>query len=232
MCAALIVTGFILGSLYTLQANLREYHRLSAKPPYQPVYSALLANFYNDRRYPELNVSVSDLNPEYQKINVEVFQIALDRRPLYEELTRRQFMSKFSKEWPLFLRHFMQNIVWLWDKDHLSAYTDVFYPYDIIPVRIYNLILLLLALAGIVRFAVSGPVRALRNPFFLFTVTGIAFVTFTFALVSNETRHTIAMYPLIIVWSGSGLMTVLDLPFLHRRTTPVSLEQGKKDDTI
>jgi 4-amino-4-deoxy-L-arabinose transferase-like glycosyltransferase len=202
------LTGFIIGSSYTLIANWHEYKLVSIKPPYQPIYSSLYANFYKGDRYPELDVDLSRTSPEYQQINFEVFQIALDKRPLYESIMKAKWLEKMKTDWPLFLRNSVLNLVFIWDKDHLSTYRDVFYPSDRQLVRIYNFFMLFLSGFGLIGFAKDKRWPAAANPVFLATVSFIFINSFSFALISNETRHTLPMYSLIFLWAGYGIQVV------------------------
>jgi 4-amino-4-deoxy-L-arabinose transferase-like glycosyltransferase len=217
--------GLCLGSAYSLISYYADYRVFSLTPPYSGTWIGLAEIYDNDFRWIELNSELSHfmINPGYVTIADEYNSVTdLSQIPMPKDqipVVTRQipqldlkykhiFYERLPHEWPKLVHNVWQNILWLWDKYHLSAYTDEYYPADLIPVRIYNMVMLLLFATGIIGYAVKNMTLTIRSPVFGFTVLLFCYMTFAFSLVSNETRHTIPFYPLVFLWAGRGISTV------------------------
>lgn len=200
--------GFLIASSYSLVSYYKNFKVLSLVPPYSSFYGGLYQNFYNDRRYPELAIDFPKINPHYTRVAMEYYQTEIPDKPLYEKKYQALFWQKFQKEWPLFFMNMARNMVFMWDKDHLYAYTDPFYPYDKIPLRIFNIALLFLFLAGVVAYLKREKLKTLHSPLAVYTIFLFFYITFIFSLVSNESRHSMAFYSLMMLWAGRGVVKI------------------------
>ncbi len=201
----LLCSGFLLGSAYMPIANYANYGKASFTPPYNWMWGVgLYSNFYRETRKSEIE---SPLNKtpnltEWRIFDEYLYADSLETTANLEKKYKALFIEKIRTDWLLFTKHQMQNIIWLWDKNHLSEYIDPYYPANEIPVRIYNFILLVLSVFGFSHYAKR---KTLRDPFSLLTFSLFLYITFMFSLVSNESRQTLAFYPLIFLWAGYGI---------------------------
>lgn len=195
------LAGFLIASSYTLIVNYKTYGRPSFTPPYTTVGGQIyLTMFYADR-YPE--VEFWGVNPEETRVYEEYRQTPLSGLSGWNKRYMNLFYAKLLSEPSTFVSHYMKNIFWLWDKDHLFTYEDPWYPADRYVLRVANLLLLGLGVFGIIHY-LNGGLRMLREPYSIVTLVMAAVMTLQFPLVSNENRHTIPFYPLLFFWAAYG----------------------------
>jgi hypothetical protein len=200
------VSGFLLASSYSLFTNYNSFHVISLKPPYGGIYGeGLYSGFYNDKRYPEINIDTAKINPVLMDIRNESLTLKPEDRGKFDEKYRKLFWNKFRTDWKVYIANTFRNMFWIWDKDHLFIYKDIFYPWDKYMVRIYNIILLVLFLLGLGWELIKKKLKAIYNPVFLYTFLIFIYITFFVTIISNESRHSVAVYSMIILWSGYGL---------------------------
>jgi 4-amino-4-deoxy-L-arabinose transferase-like glycosyltransferase len=197
--------GFLLASSYSLISNYQFYRKISLVPPYHGFYGGLYQNFYNTFRYPELLDNFRYVPPEYTNLVVEYFQTPIEGIKAFEDRYKILFAQRIRTDWVLFLKITVQNALWIWDKDHFSAYTDIFYPWDKYPIRIYNILLFTFFIIGILKYGLLHKLKSITNPIFFFTLSLFFYITLLFPLVSNESRHSIPFYPLLYLWAGYGI---------------------------
>jgi 4-amino-4-deoxy-L-arabinose transferase-like glycosyltransferase len=215
------VSGFLIASSYSLYSNYRNFNKISLTPPYTSKYLNIYSNFYNTMRYSEIITDYIKVDPKYSEIINEYF-IALDYNDLtkvikVDEKYKVLFFEKIKTDWPIFLKNTMQNLVWLWDKDHLFAYADPFYPADIIPIRIMNIFLLALFIIGIIAFIIQRRTKIFRNPVMIFSVLFFLYLSTAVPLVSNESRHVMIYYSIIMLWAGYGIYTFFHIFYRKRK---------------
>lgn len=200
-----ISAGFIIGSSYSLLAYYRYFHRLALTPPYNLGMTMLYWNFYNDR-YPELLVDFPKVNPEFARVLLEYHTTYFLKTPAFKKKYNDLFWKKIQSEWPLFVRNTFRNVVWIWDKDHLFVYTDRFYPQDRWTLRVTNIVLIVLFFTGFIKYSLNQKKKILQNPLVIQTSLLFISITFLFTLISNESRHSMAFYPLLLLWGGYGFV--------------------------
>jgi hypothetical protein len=201
----LTLAGFLIISSYSLYSYYITYQTVSLVPPYTNFYHDLYMNFYGNFRYPELLDNSANIDPTYEYLGHEYFTIPLTGKRKYDLEYKDKFFQRLKTDWPEFAKQVLRNIFWMWDKDHLSVYKDIFYPYDIWPIRIYNIVLLVCFLAGVFFYIRKKGIGAFQKPIVQFTIILFLYITLTFTLVSNETRHSMIFYSLIILWAGYGI---------------------------
>lgn len=196
--------GFFLASLYSIRGNFKHFHVLSLTPPYNPGMIAFYMSFYQTSRYPELVSQYPEMNKTYYQINLEYYTTYYTWIPQLKDKYAKLFWQKIRKDWPVFIQNTVRNIFFIWDKNHLFAYADPFYPKDRWFIRIYNLILLSFAGIAMVNTVMKKRIRTLKDPFVLFTLLLLGYITGAITLVSNESRHSLFFYAVLFVWVGYG----------------------------
>lgn len=194
--------GFLIASSYTLIINYRSLGKIAIAPPYSTMFGQTYVMSFFAGRYPE--VEFWGVAPELTRIMAEYAETPNAQIPEWNKRYLNLFVTKAIREPINFLSHYLQNMFWLWDKDHLSVYEDPWYPADRYPLRVINLIVLGLGIVGFVRYLKKGW-KSWREPFILLTLVLAAIMTLQFPLVSNESRHTIPFYPLLFFWAGYGI---------------------------
>lgn len=206
----IVTIGFITASLYSLIGFRQKYGKVSIVPPYSLGTSALYANFYNDR-YPEF---ISDypqkVNPKFYEFNLEYHTTHYLDLHAFKKKYTGLFWEKFQKDWPLFFRNSIRNVFWMWDKEHLYAYEDHFYPQDKWPLRIGNIALFMTAFIGLIDILKKKEKSGEEKRIIFFTCVLFLYITLFFSLISNETRHSLSFYPLLFFWSGNGIFLILN----------------------
>lgn len=196
------LTGFLVASMYSLIGNYQNYGQLSVVPPYGMQSGILYGMFYLER-YPEI--------PQDPPPPREFTNMALDfgSEPIpkteFNKKYRRLFWEKMRTDWPIFARHMVSNVIRLWDKDHLYVYEDPFRPYDLWPLRLGNMMLLICFFLGLGSYIWQKRSSAFREPLTLFTIFLFSYMLIAYPIVSSESRHTIAFYPLLILWAAHGM---------------------------
>jgi hypothetical protein len=221
--AAIVIgyAGFILASSYSLIANYVNFKVISVTPPYSREWTTIYSTFFLNFRMPELTVQVYEMpwDSEFTNLDTE-FNVAPDKlKPQVDQKNKELLLARLRTDWRIFLDHYLHNIVWLWDKYHLSYITDDFYPPDVMPIHIYNGMLLFLFAVGFGGYIVKRGISVVfSNPVILFTVTLFLYETFVFALVSSESRHTLPFYTILILWAGYGLHLLVSIFNLRKRS--------------
>jgi hypothetical protein len=193
---------------YLFIANYVQYKVITITPPYTDTWGGgFYSNFYNDSRYNEVANS-SQMNLTFVQLASQFHDIPLSDKLEYEKMYKTLFFQKIRIDWPIYLKNTLRNMLWLWDKEHLYQYVDRFYPYDKWSVRVGNIILLVFCVIGLVRYYLINQSNFFRNKVVLFSLILFSYITIIFSLVSNESRHTIAAYSLLIYWSGYGLSII------------------------
>ncbi|OGG08693.1 hypothetical protein A2154_01740 [Candidatus Gottesmanbacteria bacterium RBG_16_43_7] len=205
----LSAAGILLASSYTLVANYKTYNRIAINAPYHSFYLGLYQTFFMNWRYPELTRNYKYINPEYARIVEEYYYTPLPEKYKIEEKSKKLFMARIRQDYAMYTKNVIQNMIWIWDKDHPFYYEDPFYPMDTVPVRIFNFIILVLMAVGILSFVKKYRLKSLQNPIFLLSSCLIIYITVMFSLVSNESRHSISAYGVIVFWAGIGLAQII-----------------------
>ncbi len=203
--------GFLLASFYSLVGNWRQYKLISITPPYNPGIIAFYMNFYQTKRYPELITQFPAIDKDFYRISLEYYTTYYTWIPNLKEKYKNLFWQKIRTDWPTFLQNSVRNKFYIWDKDHLSAYTDPYYPQDRWFVRSYNLFLFLLFGVGVVDTIIKKKRLIFLDPLILFTLLLFLYITAAVTLVSNESRHSLLFYALIFIWAGYGCCVILKL---------------------
>jgi 4-amino-4-deoxy-L-arabinose transferase-like glycosyltransferase len=199
--------GFLISSSYTLYANYTVHKVITITPPYTSTWGmGFMPTFYMDFRWPELMVESEIQNdPDLGILYHEYAYTSDGDKYRYDQKYKQLFFQKLQTDWPIFLNNYLHNIIWTWDKYHLSELWDLWYPADTIPLRFYNIGLCLFFIIGMIAYIIKKGIRSLSNPVFLFTLIFFLFMSFLIPLVSTESRHSLPFYSLLIMWSGFGL---------------------------
>lgn len=208
----LFLPVFLICILYPLNANYRLYHTVGIGPPYHTTYGLLyiFSGEYKGR-YPELAVDFQEpVDPTFVSVMNEFYEYERNNpqaMPVYGEKYETLFWSNISSRWPFLLKNTVGNMIRIWDKRFLFLYTDPLYPRDTIILRIGTVLFLSLSFSGFLLF-----VRRNRStgtlPVVLYTVSLFLYISFVFALVSNETRHALPFYPIASIWAGYGIVLI------------------------
>lgn len=202
------LVGFLLASSYTLIINYKSFGQVLFTPPYSTIGGqTYLMMFYADR-YPE--VEFWGITPQLRRMYEEYESTPNSQISDWNKRYISLIFPKLASEPVNFLSHYVKNLFWLWDKDHLSVYQDSWYPADRYILRVINLVFLGLCIVGIVRYLGRG-LKALHEPFVVVTLILLAVMSLWFPLVSNESRHTIPFYPLLYFWAAYGIGTLMKL---------------------
>lgn len=199
------LAAFVVASSYSLYGYWTRYRVVSIVPPHNLTYEIVYLNFFR-WKYPEVEYKGTD--PEYERVIQGYYNTPEGDRPAYSAYYKELFFRRLKTDWRLYLTNLAWNAVWLWDKDHLYHYIDPFYPEDRLPVRTINALLIFSFVVGITAYGVRKGLRALRQPVFLYAASLFLYITFLFSLLSNESRHTLAFYPLLILWAGYGIARI------------------------
>jgi 4-amino-4-deoxy-L-arabinose transferase-like glycosyltransferase len=201
--------GFVLASSYSLVINYKTFGKPSLVPLYNLKYEIIYLNFYR-WKYPEVEF-MGEL-PEYGQVVQSYWNTPLAGKAAHSEKYKQLLIARLPGEWPVFVSNLFQNVLWLWDKDHLYTYADRFYPADRWPMRILNIGLISLWGIGVIWEIGKKGRKILYEPVFVFSVLLFAYITALFPLLSNESRHTIIYYPLLSLWAGNGIQFLLSFP--------------------
>lgn len=202
------LAGFLFASSYTLIINYKTLGKIALAPPYSTIFGqTYVMSFYADR-YPE--VEFWGTAPQLSQIMAEYEHTPNAQIPEWNKRYFTLFVTKAMHEPLNFLSHYLKNIFWLWDKDHVSVYEDPWYPSDRYILRVVNLIVLVLGIVGIIRYVGRGG-NSLREPIVIVTLALAATMTLQFPFVSNESRHTIPFYPILFFWAAYGIEKLLRL---------------------
>lgn len=222
VCVALF--GLVLASSYSLLGNYHKHKVFSLVPPYNLGLSLVYLNFYQ-ARYPELSKDIpSGFDPKFDEIILEYHRTNYRQIPNFRKKYTILLFQKLKTEWPIFLKIIIRNIFLMWDKEHLAAYTDPFYPKDIWPLRILNVCIFALFLVGLIFSILKEKIRERGKPLLFYTVFLFLYITLFFPFVTNETRHTLPFYPIFFLFAGIGLYKITDYLSHHLKLfTKVSI---------
>ena len=211
--------SFFIFSLYSIPANYFTYQKIRLTPPYNRAWSLLYMNFY-DYEYPELFIEEKNIHPELKKIMQEYFSASLTRNEReVEELNdkyRMLFWKKLKTTSVNFLINYNKNILRIWDKTHMAAYIDPYYPADKWILRAVNVTSLLLFLTGIYGYIRKQKGKIINSPLIMYTLLFFLYITFLFPLLTNESRHSLIYYSLIYFWAGYGFLLIYNYVFKKR----------------
>lgn len=203
------LAGFLLASSYSLVINYKTYGRISFTPPYTTLGGQIYLTMFYANRYPE--VVFWGVSSEEARVYEEYRLTPLSELSNWNKHYLNLFITKLINEPLTFIVHYIRNLFWLWDKDHLFTYRDPWYPDDRYPLRVLNLIFLGLSILGIAEYLRRDRNRALHKPFVVLTLILGLVMSLQFPLVSNENRHTIPFYPLLFFWAAYGMEILLNL---------------------
>lgn len=201
----IFLVGFLIASSYTLLTNYRTFGRVLLAPPYSTMFGQTYVMSFYAGRYPEVEFWGVDSHLTEMMAEYEITPDA--QIPAWNKRYFQLFVMKATHEPLNFFSHYLKNIFWLWDKDHLFVYEDPWYPADRSILRVVNLIFLGLCLVGIIRYVRCG-LNVFHEPFVMVTLLLGATMTLLFPLVSNESRHTIPFYPLLFFWSAYAISRI------------------------
>jgi hypothetical protein len=200
--------GIFVMSIYSLYAYHETYRVLSFVPPYN--FSGFIySTFFQTKPHAELLLMDQDFEPIYYELGADWHQAPISERKSVNEKYLGLFRKKFAKDLPLFLHHYARNMIWIWDRDHLFYYRDLWYPLDRWPVRFVNIFYLGLFGVGFFGFIKSRWQTILQNPLVLVTSLTFGLITLTFTLVSNEVRHSLVFMSFLALWAGNGAVVLV-----------------------
>lgn len=199
--------GFIIASSYTLIMNYKTFGTISFTPVHSTNAGQVYLSTFVAGRIAEVENSGIRTEAEVSRIYSEYANTPVSQIPQWNKRYSELFFSRLKSEPFTFLSHYISNMFWLWDKDHLFTYLDPWFPKDRYILRIVNLTLLGLGILGIGRYLKRGLTR-LSEPFMIITLVLAVVMTFEFPLVSGESRHTIPFYPLLFFWAAYGMGTI------------------------
>jgi len=194
---------------YAVAANYLKFGVISVGPPYyMSVGTLLYLGQYLDRTT-EFIPDYIYLSSEPVKVINEYFGLAtgnLSGIAGYNDHYTRLFLTKLQENWQPFAASLGRKVFLFWDKRHLFVFNDPYYPRDLWPLRITNIMYFLLASVGFIA-SVSGFTKK-RRPFMIFSLTLFAYMSLAFPAVSTLERHSLPFYPVLIVWAGYGAWRV------------------------
>jgi 4-amino-4-deoxy-L-arabinose transferase-like glycosyltransferase len=197
--------GYIIANSYSLVSYYKTFGIISVIPPYAQVWGNLLTHYVDNDRWPEVQGQLPPWmwNMEFNHIAAEYAVTPYTQWPQIEQKNRILFFRKFPTDWRHFLFNTGRNIIWLLDKYHISEFYDPYYPGDIIPIRIYNILLFCFCFWGILVYHFRN--RSARSNLMLwFTISLFFNITLFGSFFDNESRHTLPFYPLLMLWAGQG----------------------------
>lgn len=200
------LVGLCIASSYTLFVNYQKFGKILLVPPYSTMFGQTYVMSFYAGRYPE--VEFWGVAPQLSQVMAEYEHTADFQIPQWNKHYLNLFIAKIMQEPFTFFSHYLKNIFWLWDKDHLSVYVDPWYPKDRYILRIINLVTLGLGVLGIILYMRRGW-KTFREPFIIVTLLLVATMSLQFPLVSNESRHTIPFYPLLYFWNAYAISRLL-----------------------
>jgi hypothetical protein len=204
--------GFMIASLYSLISFYAMFKVVSVGPPILQSWGSMYAHLFVNSREAELNFQtpIWRNDPGYADVFSEY--AALDQKywNQLEQKNKMRFFHSITTLWPIFISHMARNSVWLWDKYHLSEYYDIYYPADSIFIRVYNILILLLFVLGLIAYILRNKITAFLNPVFVYSLCLFLYITILFSMVDNESRHTLPFYPLMMLWAGWGFTYFLN----------------------
>lgn len=204
---AISVAGFLVASSYTLITNYVYYKKISFTPPYSTVGGQTYLMLFYANRYPE--VEFWGVVPELSRIYEEYGSLPDSQIPAWNSNYLGLVSQKLINEPLNFLSHYGKNLFWLWDKDHLSVYSDPWYPTDRYFLRTVNILLIAVGIFGIILFLRKSK-GSIRAPFVVATVVLAGIMSLWFPTVSNESRHTIPFYPILFFWVAYGVGDIVN----------------------
>lgn len=206
------LVSFTIFSSYTLIANVKNFHVISLLPPYNITIAQLYLNFF-DEKQPEL-ISEYTYSGRKWDIQTEYFRASAHPETEVKKLNQHYgqlFREKIRHDWPEFVLNTFKNTLWLWDKRNLYTYYDLFYPWDFWVIRTMNIFMIFFFLGGVVLYAKRKGKKVAENPIFLYSVFLFVYITGIFSLLSNESRHTVVFYPLLLFWAAYGILEGLGI---------------------
>lgn len=197
---ALAIGGFLIVSAYALISHYAIFQRISVIPPYRMAGGMLYSSF-SVGRYPEQASELSTIHPEWSRV-IDEYYVYVNSTPElmgeYDKKYTDKFVLRLKEEWPVFVKNTVGHIANLWDKYFLILYTDPYYPQDALLLRLINIALLLFGVFGISQYG--------RKPIVLFTLLYATLLSIGLGTVTSESRLTIPVYPLVILWASYGLV--------------------------
>lgn len=164
------VAGFFIMSAYSLAGNYINYQKITIVPPVGLIPEILYTDFYLFR-YPELHLETKGVDPVYLDTVLGYWETPLKEKPAHSRKYMKLFLEKLKTDWPVFLRNMLVNEVWMWDKEHLFVYSDPLNPADTTPIRILNIVFLLLYFIGLISEIIRKKLQVFRSPILMFTLT-------------------------------------------------------------
>ncbi|OGG09122.1 hypothetical protein A2154_00085 [Candidatus Gottesmanbacteria bacterium RBG_16_43_7] len=204
--------GFVLASAFSIYTNYTSYRKISIRPPYRVLGGALYTSFFKGKSGELANEPVA-MHPEFEqfiKFYYIKYHYETDTLPGYDRMYMDKFKNKLRSDWPQFIRNWVRNALWTWDKYHLFTYEDPWYPRDKIPVRTVNILLLLLHGFGLMVYIKSTAFK--NKPLLIFGGLLFLYISLTYPMINNETRLSLPYYPVMILWAGYGLSKIQNLP--------------------
>jgi hypothetical protein len=196
------LVGFGVVSLYTIITMYTTFGVISIVPPYRSLYGSLYTSFYLGRSG-ELSGEPVTVAPEYTTFITDYFRY-YNNNPKellqFDAQFKPKFYEKLKTDWKLFLQHWFRNAVWTLDKYHLGSFNDPWYPNDSLPIRVVNIIFLVIHGIGFAVYSIRK--RTLFHPIQVYTGLLFFYIIGTFSMINNESRLSMPYYPLAFVWAG------------------------------
>jgi hypothetical protein len=206
----IIIGGFLLASSYAIMLNYQTFGRVSIMPPYRTLIAPLYVSMFMVRSG-EMAGEIVPVDPVYTQYITEYYNLYnSDPTKLiaHDEGYKQNLLDTIKKDWTLKVKQTVRNNIWMWDKYHLFMYKDQWYPADLIPVRIGNIVLLLLHGVGIFLF-LHKKTANLFHPIVIFTFLFFSYTAVAYPLINNETRLSLPYYPFVFLWSGCALARII-----------------------
>jgi hypothetical protein len=150
-----------------------------------------------------------NLDPLYTRVNLEFHTSNWTNIPSLNKKYNSLFWNEFPNKWKIYLLIWAKNIFWVWDKYFLIVFVDPFYPKSILPIRLLNMFLLVFSLIGIL-LLLKRKKTLERIIFLIATCSLFMYISLIFTIVSNETRHSIIFYPILMIWAAYGIDGVVN----------------------
>lgn len=205
------LSGFIIICSYQMYSYYGKYKIITLYPPNSQGPILLYKNLVNNVKYPEL-FSLQGLewfdDPNFLAVDEEYFQaVASNTVPQMRNKYKKLLLVKIKSEWTTYIKNTTRNMFWVWDKYHLFTFFDPLYPGDKWILRIYNILLILLFIIGLIIYIMHNR-KWYKKPLVIFTIIFFIYMSTVIPQVSTESRHSLSFYPLIFFWGGYGLVYI------------------------
>jgi len=190
--------------------HYRVFGVFSPSPPYTLSNMTLV---YLARHLPILPETIGEMVPGNAEWDAVIYEYHyLIREGKFDEIIRfnsrykERVLSMNGTDIQILAGNYVRNFVSYWNKRNLFLHVDLLYPRDKKYVQTGNFLLLCAAGVGFV----SGFTHMRKNKyFFAFMISLLVYGGMLFPLITNLPRHSLPLYPLVFLFGGKGIQTVV-----------------------